>query len=540
MAETHGKVYLVGAGPGDPELLTLKGQRILAGADVVIHDRLVSPRLLRHCRPGAEIIDAGKRGPRPSVRQEEINALLVRHAAAGRHVCRLKGGDPFLFGRGGEEAEALLAAGIPFEVVPGVTSAMAVPAYAGIPVTHRGMASSVAILTGHAAEGGVASPSWDLLAAAAETVLVLMGVENLTEVITRFVTAGRPPETPAAVIQWGTTRRQRSVTGTLSSIEDQVRRGALGPPAVLVVGNVVSLGERLRWFDNRPLFGKTVLVTRAREQAGALSALIEERGGEAVEFPVIRIEALPDVDLSALEVPFDWILFTSVNDVHRFFEALDRGGRDARSLGGARLGVVGSATAAALREWRLRADFVPSAFVAERLAAELPLVRRSEPLPGGTATLATPAVFAGTSTPAPGSYMLDQRGSTQSRGASSPTRILIPRALEAPSLLPEGLRARGASVDVISVYRTVKDGADADMVRRRLSAGDLDAITFTASSTVRNFRELLPDAPIGNARIVCIGPVTAETARQCNFRVDAVAEEHTIPGLVRALEHTLG
>jgi uroporphyrinogen III methyltransferase/synthase len=492
-----GIVYLVGAGPGDAELLTLKGQRILATADVVIHDRLANARLLRHCRPDAEIIDAGKRGPRRSVRQDEINALLIAHAGAGRRVCRLKGGDPFLFGRGGEEAEALRAAGIRFEVVPGVSSALAVPAYAGIPVTHRGTASTLAILTGHTAEGGVTSPSWGPLARAAETVVVLMGAENLAEVVARFLEHGRLPGTPAAATQWGSYPFQRTLAGSLATIVEQVREAGLGPPAVLVVGEAVRLRERLEWFENRPLFGRRVLVTRTREQASALTAAIEELGGEAVEFPVIRIEPLPDPALPLPATPYDWIVFTSANDVRCFFEALERSGRDTRAIGAAQLAAIGTATAAALCEWRLRADFTPSAFVAEYLVRELPLVGE-EP------------------------------------------RVLIPRAAEAPALLPRGLRERGARVDVVPVYRTLPDGSGAEAARAELMAGRIDAVTFTSSSTVKNFRRLLPDVPMEVVRTICIGPVTADTAREYGLRVDAVAEDHTIPGLVSTLARVLG
>jgi uroporphyrinogen III methyltransferase/synthase len=497
MSEPLGIVYLVGAGPGDPELLTLKGQRILAGADVVIHDRLANPRLLRHARADAEIIDAGKRGARRSVRQDEINALMIARAGEGRRVCRLKGGDPFLFGRGGEEAEALRAVGIRFEVVPGVSSALAVPAYAGIPVTHRGTASTLAILTGHAAEGGVASPSWGPLAGAAETVVVLMAAENLSEVVARFLSHGRQAETPAAVIEWGSYPAQRTVTGTLATIAKRVEQEGLGPPAVLVVGEAVRLRERLRWFDDRPLFGQRVLVTRTREQAGALSAAITELGGEAVELPVIRIEPLPDPDLSLLARPMDWIVFTSANDVHCFFAALEKSGQDTRAVGTARLAAIGTATASALREWRLRADFLPSEFIAECLVRELPL-------------------------------------------SDSGPRVLIPRALEAPALLSDGLRTRGAHVDVVPVYRTVPDGTGAESARAQLAAGQIAAVTFTSSSTVRNFCKRLPDVSMEGVRIVCIGPVTADTARECGLRVDAVAEEHTIPGLVSALARLLG
>jgi uroporphyrinogen III methyltransferase/synthase len=331
----------------------------------------------------------------------------------------------------------------------------------------------------------------------ADTVVVLMAAENLAEVVTRFLSHGRLPETPAAVVQWGSYPAQRVVVGTLATIAAQVEAECLGPPAVLVVGKAVRLRERLRWFDDRPLFGKRVLVTRTREQAGALSAAIAELGGEAVELAVIRIEALSDPDLSSLATAYDWMVFTSANDVQCFFAALEKNGQDTRAVGRARLAAIGTATAAALREWRLRADFLPSEFVAECLVRELPL------------------------------------------SGSSP-RVLIPRAAEAPALLPDGLRARGAHVDLIPVYRTLPDGSGAEAARAQFGAGQIAAVTFTSSSTVRNFCKLLPDVSMEGVQIVCIGPVTADTARECGLRVDAVAEEHTIPGLVSALTRLLG
>lgn len=488
-----GKVSLVGAGPGDPELITLKGRRALAEADVVVYDRLANPRLLRHARQGAELIYVGKRAAAYSMPQTEITELLIARARAGAQVCRLKGGDPFVFGRGGEEAEALAAAGVPFEVVPGVTAAIAVPAYAGIPVTHRGACAAMAIVTGH--EDPVKPGSllgWQELARGVDTLVFLMGVKNLPHIVEQLLAHGRPPETPIALIRWGTYPAQETITGTLGGIVAEVAGRRFDPPAIIVVGEVVSLRERLRWFDRRPLFGRRVLVLRSREQAGTLSALLEEEGAEAIELPLLRFEALPPPDASVWDESYDWILVTSANTVSYLWEALGAVGRDMRALGRARVAAVGAETAAALEACGIRADFMPSGFTSERLLSELP-------------------------------------------GEIAGASILIPRAEEAPDLLPAGLEARGAGVRLLPIYRTIPEESSAVAIRERLAAGTIDAATFTSSSTVRFFRKLLPEITLEGIVVACIGPTTATTARELGLPVSVVADDQSVRGLVRSL-----
>lgn len=490
----NGKVYLVGAGPGDPELLTLKGKRLLEEADVVVYDRLANPGLLEYARPEAERIYVGKEAHSHALSQEEINALLVAQGRAGRTVCRLKGGDPFIFGRGGEEAEALAEAGIAWEYVPGITSAISVPGYAGIPVTHRGLCTTFAIVAAHEDPSkGPSTIRWEHLAQGVDTVLFMMGVERLPRIVEELLRYGRPPETPAAVVSWGTYPHQQTVLGTLADIVERAQAGGLRPPAVTVVGEVAALRERLRWWDNQPLFGKRILVTRAREQASRLARMLEAGGAEVIVCPTIRIRPLPAPDLSGLEKPYDWVVFTSVNGVNSLAKALRAAGRDLRALGSARIAAIGPETAQAAEAAGLHVDFTPSRFVAEGVAEEFP-----EPVSG--------------------------------------LRILIPRAKEARELLPELWRRQGAAVDVVPVYETVPDASGLDDLSQRLATGEIDAITFTASSTVRNFLGQVPGDRLAGITIACIGPVTADTARAAGLPVHVVAEEHTIPGLVAALE----
>lgn len=504
-----GLVSLVGAGPGDPGLITARGLERLRAAEVVIYDRLLDARLLAEAPPTANKVYVGKEPRRHALRQEEINDLLVRHGAAGRQVVRLKGGDPFVFGRGGEEAEALAAAGILFEVVPGVTSAIAAPAYAGIPVTHRDATSSVTLVTGH--EDPTREDSrldWTALAAGG-TLVFLMGVGNLEHLATRLIEHGRLGDTPAAAIEWGTWSRQRVVDATLATIAAAVSSANISSPATIVVGEVVALRERLRWFDDparRPLAGKRVLVTRARAQASELSRALAALGAIPYELPVIGFEdpldfAPLDAALAAL-AGYDWLIFTSANGVERFFARLWRQGLDARAIANATLIAIGPATAQALARAGFRADVVPERFIAEaiveRLAGEQPAGRR----------------------------------------------VLIPRAADARDLLPRELRRLGARVDVVPVYRTVEAPPD-PAILELLAGGEIDAVTFTSSSTVTNLfgvlapRYPVPEALLNETLVACIGPVTADTARQRGLRVDAVATEHTIPGLVDTLVATL-
>ncbi|MHB1160785.1 MAG: uroporphyrinogen-III C-methyltransferase [Chloroflexota bacterium] len=497
-----GKVYLVGAGPGDPGLLTLRGAELLCLAEVVVYDRLANPLLLdRHLSPRAERIYAGKASSQHTLEQEEINRVLVAKAREGKSVVRLHGGDPFVFGRGGEEALALVAAGIPFEVVPGVTSAVAAPAYAGIPVSHRGQNTSFAVVTGHEDPTKLESTlCWDQLAAGVGTLVFLMGLKNLGVIVQRLMQHGRAADTPVAVIRWGSWTRQQTLVGTLGDIVERVAEARLRPPAVIVVGGVVGLRETLRWWDNRPLFGKRVLVTRSREQASSLSALLRDHGAEPVEVPVLEI--VPPDSYDGLDGAigslgsYDWIVFTSANGVKALLERLEALGRDVRALGGARLAAIGPATAQALRRCRLHVDLVPSEYVAEEVASAL-----------------------------------------ISRGVAG-KRVLLPRADLARDVLAPDLERAGAVVDDVVAYRTVPAMADLARLREQLAGGEIDVVTFASSSTVRYLVAGLGEearALLARPTIACIGPITAETARELGLRVDVVAAEHTIPGLVEAI-----
>jgi len=501
-----GKVWLIGAGPGDPGLMTVTGVAALAEADVVVYDRLVSAQLLALAPSSAERIFVGKEAGVHALAQEEINALLVEKARQGKRVARLKGGDPYVFGRGGEEAEALAAAGVPFEVVPGVTSAVAVPAYAGIPVTHRGLASSFAVITGHEdptkADTAV---DWSKLATGVDTLVFLMGTATLPLIVEKLVEHGRPAATPVAVIRWGTTPAQQVVIGTLADIVRRVKEAGLEPPAVTVVGEVVRLRETLRWFDSpqaKPLFGKRVLVTRTRQQASALSRLLSQKGAEAIELPALELVPRSDPRrlgraLSALaRGRHQWVVFTSANGVDIFFQRLKEAGRDARAFAGTRICAIGPGTAAALAARGLQADLVPEEFVAESVVEAM------------------------------------------ARQKVATSRILLPRAEGARRELVRGLRALGARVDELPLYVAAPPGAPEPDALRRLRAGEVDVVTFASSSAVKNLLKLLEDdtAPLKGPLIACIGPVTARTAREAGLAVGVESKEHTIPGLVATLE----
>lgn len=499
MAE--GIVYLVGAGPGDPGLITLRGLECVRQADVIVMDRLAPQALLREARRDATIIDVGKRPGRHPVPQAEINALLVQHAAEGKAVVRLKGGDPFVFGRGGEEAEALAAAGIPFEIVPGVSSTIAAPAYAGIPVTHRGIASSLAIVTGHEEPTkGRTAIDFAKLACAADTLVFAMGVGKLRAIAAELIAHGRSASTPAAIISWGTTARQHVVTAPLDAIADAADKAAVKPPAIILVGEVAALREKLRWFDNRPMFGKRIVVTRAREQASELMALLAAQGAEPIALPVIRItspQELAELDgaIAGLD-RYDWIVFTSPNGVDALLRRLLELGKDVRAMGGASLAAIGPATAERLEHRALRVELVPEEFVSARLADALV-----------------------------------QRG-------MAGKRVLLPRAKVAPPTLPDALRDAGAEVDVVTAYETLPDPAGAEQVRAALEREEIDAVTFTSSSTVRNFVQALQPADAGTLTrgvlVACIGPVTAETAREQGLDVGLVGRP-PIANFVRSL-----
>jgi uroporphyrinogen III methyltransferase/synthase len=481
-------VYLVGAGPGDPGLLTRRGEELLRAADVVVYDRLAPAALLDLARPGALLVDVGKASGDVTMSQDDINALLVEYGSAGREVVRLKGGDPFVFGRGGEEAEACIAAGVPFEIVPGVTSAIAAAAYAGIPVTHRRVSTSFTVVTGHEDPTKDGSDTrWDALAQSGGTLVVLMGAGRVDEIAKALVAGGRPESTPVAAVRFGTRADQETVRATLGTIADAGVRS----PSAIVIGDVAALD--FAWFERRPLFGATVVVTRAREQASELSARLGALGAAVVELPAIR--CVPNEftvpDLTA----FAWVVFTSANGVDAFF---DRGllpaGRDARALAGCSIAVIGPGTAGALARRGLRPDLVPERFVAESLLHAFP----------------------------------DGSG-----------RVLLARAEAARDVLPEGLAAKGYAVDVLAVYTTEPVPTDPELLER--VRGGVDAVTFTSSSTVDNFCDAVGPLPVdAKPRVITIGPVTSASARAHGLHVDAEAEPHTIDGLVDALVRVLG
>jgi uroporphyrinogen III methyltransferase / synthase len=495
-------IYLVGSGPGDPGLFTVKGLRCMEEADAVVYDRLAPESLLKHARAGAELIYVGKRPGEPSLSQEEINALLVELGRAGKTVVRLKGGDPYIFGRGGEEALALIEAGLPFEVVPGVTSGTAAPAYAGIPLTHRGLSASVAFVTGQEdPTKGNSDVDWNRIACGADTLVLYMGIGRLREISSKLISAGRSPGTPVAVIRWGSVPEQRTITATLEDIAERVAEANLKPPAITVVGDVVTLREAgLSFYERRPLFGRRLVVTRARAQAGELSRRLEELGAGVLEFPMIEIR--PPEDLEPLDEAirdldsFEWLIFTSVNGVDAFVERLAHWGLDLRGVPrDARVAAIGPATARRLREVGLRVDVVPKEYRAEALIEEV-----------------TVDSLAG-------------------------KKVLIPRAHAAREILPEKLREAGAMVVVPPAYESVPSSEGKEALAKELEAGQIDCVTFTASSTVENFVGTFGEAVrlLAETRVACIGPITAETASEHGIRVDAEAREYTIAGLIEAV-----
>jgi len=496
-----GRAYLVGAGPGDPGLITLRGVEALQQADVVLYDALSCPRLLEHAPPSAELIYVGKQAGKHTLCQDEINELLVARVQAGSVVVRLKGGDPFVFGRGGEEALALADAGLDFDVVPGITAGLAGPAYAGIPVTHRHMAVSLALITGHEAPGKEQSDlDFDALAAWGGTLVFYMGVKNLPRICEELVSHGLAFDTPAAVIRWAATPRQEVVTSTLGELPDAVEAAGIKPPAIIVVGKVVSLRDKLRWFERRGLFGRRIVVTRARPQASDLTARIEALGAEVIEMPTIRIAPPADpgpLDRAAGEIAtFDWIVFTSANGVDALFEALGRSGLDARALSGVKVASIGPATAKRLADRGIRADAQPAKFVSTEIADTL---AAAGPLDG--------------------------------------SRILCPRADIAPKGLVLDLESRGAEVRDVAAYATAPDAAGSDLVLEMLGRDELHWITFTSSSTVKNFFAAVDAGRVraASVRLASIGPVTSETIRSFELNPSVEAESHTIAGLVEAI-----
>ena len=503
---------MIGAGPGDPKLITVGGADALRAADVVVYDRLAHPKLLDYAPLTAERVYVGKQADKHAMKQEDINALLADRAAAGKTVARLKGGDPFVFGRGGEEAEYLRERNLPFVVLPGVTSAIAAPAYAGIPVTHRNAASSFAVITGHERDDSRESATrtageaegrrrWDKIANAGDTLLFLMGVENLGEIATQLQAHGRSAETPVALVRWGTwAGQQETLVGTLGDIAEKVRAANFKAPAVTVVGEVVRLRERLRWFDLGPLSGKRIVVTRAREQASEFADKLTAKGAEAVVFPTIKLVPPSDgyaaLDDAVVRVgAYDWICFASAPAVHAFCERLAYANKDARSFSTAKIAAVGPATGEALKAHGLRTDFQPVTMTGTGLGQELP----EEPFG---------------------------------------KNFLIPRAKDGDDGLINSLTGREGTVDAVIAYENVVDAADADTLRQRLLSGTIDAVTFTSSSTVKNFVSALGDMMLpASVAVACIGPSTAKTAEELLGRApDLVAETPTMDGLIAALE----
>lgn len=498
-----GIVYLVGAGPGDYRLISVKACDCLRKAEVVVYDRLADERILGYAPKDAEYIYVGKASNRHTMKQEDINQLLVDKAKEGKCVVRLKGGDPFVFGRGGEEALLLEENSLPFEIVPGITSAISVPAYAGIPVTHRGIATSFAVITGHEdPTKGESNMRWDKLSTGVDTLVFLMGVANLPHITKQLMENGRSGDTPAAVIRWGTKPEQRVLMTTVAKAAEDVERANLQPPAIFIVGDVVSLREKLQWFDRKathPLFGKTVLVTRAREQASKLTQALESLGANCLEVPSIRLQAPADgyvaVDgaLSRLS-EYAWVIFTSTNGVEHFFARLALAKKDARAFGGMKIAAIGTATADALSRHGIVADVVPKEFRAEGII---------EALQGEI---------------------------------SQGMKILLPRAQEAREILPESLRNLGATVDVVPVYETVAACENGAELNEKLNRGEIDLVTFTSSSTVTNLIQALGSAEsLHHAKTAAIGPITAETCRKHGIEPDIVAEEYTIAGLMQAI-----
>lgn len=500
------KVYLIGAGPGDPGLLTLKGRDILRSADVVVYDYLANSEFLDFAKPGAEIIYVGKKGGDHTLSQDGINQLIVDKAKEGKVVARLKGGDPYMFGRGGEEAEELLAAGVKFEEVPGITSAIAGPAYAGIPLTHRDYASSVSFVTGHEnPDKPGSSHNWDSLAQGTSTLVFFMGMKNLPHISKQLIAHGMSAEKPAALVRWGTTPQHRSLVSTIGKLpEDAVTHG-FSAPSLIVVGDVVTLRDKLNWFEQRPLMGKSVVVTRAREQASGMAGMLRELGAKVIQFPTISIDPLEDYSAVQNAITrldeYAWLIFTSVNGVKHFWNQLEKAGKDTRAIGSAKVAAIGPATADILREKGIVPDYIPARYVAEGVVEGL-----------------------------------------LERGVEG-KKVLLPRAKVAREVLPEELRKAGATVDVLPVYETTPAAEKRENVLEMLEKGQLHCITFGSSSTVDNFFSLVSPEAVrkhkDSVRFAAIGPVTAKTLETYGFTPDIMPEEYTIPALVQGLAEKL-
>ena len=501
---SEGILYLIGAGPGDPKLMTLRGRECIQSADVIIYDYLANPIFLTWAKPEAQILYVGKKGGTAHIQQEEINELILKKVLEGKKVARLKGGDPFIFGRGGEETEILADQGIPFEIVPGITSAISAPAYAGIPLTHRQYTSTVAFITGHEdPKKEEESVDWEKIATGVGTLVFLMSMSRLPNIVKKLSAYGLSLQTPVAVIQWGTRSNQRTLVADLSSVVRKVAEEQFGAPSIVVVGKVVNLRQKLQWFEKRPLFGKKIIVTRSRAQASVFSQKLTELGALSIEFPTIRI--VPCQDYSLLKRAIDslseyqWLIFTSVNGVEFFFQRLMAGKKDSRSLSGARICAIGPGTAISLNQRGIAPDYLPSEYRAE-------------------------AIIAG----------LEKMG-------IAGTRILIPRATVARDLLPKKLQEIGAEVNVVPVYETVPDVGDISSIIDQFQKKMIDMVTFTSTSTVKNFITALQkekqDVPalLEGAAVACIGPVCGKEAESLGLKVQIVPKEYTIPSLSEAI-----
>ena len=497
-AKSKGICYLAGAGPGDIGLVTLRLREVMETADVVVYDALCNPEILKWAPDGAEIIYAGKRAEQHALKQDETNALLVEKTKTGKRVVRLKGGDPFVFGRGGEEALELARADVRFEIIPGISSTVAAAAYAGIPVTHREHTSQLTIFTGHEDPTKPESKlDYEQIAKNPGTKVMLMGVERIGIIAAELIAHGARADLPVALIRWGTTGRQQTLTGTLTDIAGKVETAGFKAPAVAVLGEVVKLRESLNWFETRPLFGKRIVVTRTRKQAGVLSSRLRQLGADVLELPTIRIEPPADkkafVQMIADVHAYDWLLFTSSNGVDAFFDAFYKVYNDARSIGGVRIAAIGPASAAKVREQRLSVDLQPEEFVAEAVVKAF-----------------------------------------RKEGSVENLRILIARAQEARDILPQELTKLGAIVDVVAVYRTVPETEDVSGGTARFREEGADMVTFTSSSTAENFMAMkLPMPP--KMKTASIGPITSATMRGLGLKVDVEARRYDILGLVEAI-----
>jgi len=502
MNNKTGMVYLIGAGPGDPGLLTIRAKECIESADVVVYDYLASPLLLEYAREDAQIIYVGKKGGDHTLTQDKINQLLIDKAKAGLSVARLKGGDPFVFGRGGEEAQLLLSQGVQYEVIPGVTSAISAPAYAGIPVTHRDHTSFVSFITGHEnphkKDSGM---QWDLFAKSNATLVFLMGVKNLANIVKNLVKNGKSADTPVALVRWGTTPRQMTVTGTLKTIVERVKTAKLKSPAIIVVGHVVNLRKELAWFDKKPLFGRTIVITRARAQASGLVSQLTRLGAQCIEIPTIKI--IPAKEVTPLKTAidrlreFDWLVFTSVNGVKFFFETLFDMGKDVRALGHLKLACIGPVTKERLADYGIISDILPQTYRAESV--------------------------------------VEAFSTTDMLGK----KVLLPRAKVARTILPEELTRMGAVVDEVTAYETILSEEGKETLVSMLTDKKIDAVTFTSSSTVSNFMTLLESRDtaklLKEVTMASIGPITSDTIRSFGIEPDIEATSYTIPGIVDAL-----